>query len=809
VKQWLGARNRRRVLALVAAVVVACAWLAWGAWWRALREQVGQPEPGLDDRWHDGQRVLDRNGALLRELPTDYGRRGRPLALDEIGVRLVAATLVSEDADFYAHDGIDRGAMLRALQQNLRHGRFVSGASTITQQLVKLLDTRGVTSQRDLSIKLREAARAQNLELELGKDRILVEYCNRLPYGHGLVGPELAALAYFGVHSRELSWAQAALLAVLPRAPSALDPYAHLDRALLRQRALLHALHERGQLDEDALARALAEPIELRTIEHPWLAPHFVAMLQAEQRLAPHGATTTTLDVRLQHDVEGLVRTHVTATAEHQARNAAVIVVDNASGEVLAWVGSADHDDVGIDGQVDMVRARRQPGSTLKPFVVAEALAAGHTGAELVADVPTEFVEHGAGVYAPGNFDGRNVGPIALREALAASLNVPMVRLAAELGPARLLASLRALGFTSLDRSADHYGIAIALGTGEVELRELAAAYVALARGGEAIALRVVASETAPVGTRVIDPAIAAAVTEMLSDPLARVRLLAGRSPFDIGFALAVKTGTSSGYRDAWTVGYTAERTVAVWVGNADGSATRGVTGAGGAGPLFADVMRRAMLDVPTRAELFDRGLLEPVEVCALSGMRPGAQCPDRITRRFVPDHLPAEGCALHRAVREQPPAGAGRRHFRCDPDGDTTIVRLPAEFSQWLAQLPDGAPGKDARALPWIAHDRVEGCEEVSLAPPSLRIDAPVEGSVYARASDGPRDVIELRAHPIGTLEVDAIEFVIDGRVVARSSEAPFVARVAVGPGDHELRARPVDRAMAVLSETAHFSVR
>ncbi|MBC8070078.1 MAG: transglycosylase domain-containing protein, partial [Deltaproteobacteria bacterium] len=462
-------RPRRRALALLATASVALAWLGWSAWWERLREQVGRPEPAaLDDRWHDASRVLDRHGTLLRELPTDYGRRGRPLELEEIGPRLVTATLVSEDADFYRHDGIDREAMLRAMQQNLRHGRFVSGASTITQQLVKLLDSRGVSSERDLSIKLREAARAQNLEAELGKPRILVEYLNRLPYGHGLVGPETAALGYFGVHARDLSWAQAALLAVLPRAPSALDPYAHLERALLRQRALLLALHEQGHLDDAALARAQAEPLELRTLEHPWLAPHFVAMLQAEQRLASHGPTTTTLDVRLQHDVEGLVRTHIAATAEHHARNAAVIVVDNASGEVLAWVGSADHDDVAIDGQVDMIRARRQPGSTLKPFVVAEALAAGHTGAELVADVPTEFALHGATVYAPGNFDGRHVGPLALREALAASLNVPMVRLAAELGPARLLGSLRALGFTSLDRNAEHYGVAIALGTGEL-----------------------------------------------------------------------------------------------------------------------------------------------------------------------------------------------------------------------------------------------------------------------------------------------------------------------------------------------------
>lgn len=801
--------RRRRLFAVIAALAIAATWIAWADFWHRMRLEAGSPAQALDDRWHDARRVVDRDGELLRELPTDHGRRGRPLALAEMGDRLVQATLSSEDKDFFEHDGVDRVAILRAIEQNVTNARFVSGASTVTQQLVKLLDTRGVPGPRTAEVKLREAARAQNLEEALGKDEILAEYMNRLPYGHGLVGPEIAAWAYFRMHPRDLSWAQAAMLAVLPRAPSFLDPYEHMDRVLLRQRALLEAMHGDGVLSDRDLARALAEPLELHPIVHPWHAPHFVQMLLAEDRLPTHGLARTTLDLRLQHDVEAMVGTQVAQLADRGATNAAVIVIDNATGDVLAWVGSADHDDAAIAGQVDMVRARRQPGSTLKPFVYAAALAEGHTGSELAADVPTEFVESGGRVYAPANFDGGYLGPIPLREALATSLNVPMVRLASELGAQPVLALLHRLGFASLERDADHYGLAIALGTGEVELRELATAYVAVARGGAAIPLRYTDADPQPSATQVIEPAIAAAVTEALADPLARVRLLHGRSPFDIGFPVALKTGTSSGYRDAWTVGYTAERTVAVWVGNANGEAMTSITGAGGAGPLFADVMRRAMLDVTRRAPLVPADALETIEVCALSGARPGAACHDRVHRKFVPGDAPTEGCTVHVHAREDRRGPDGRTRWRCDAEAEDVVVRLPDEFSAWLARLPEGAPGRDPHGLPWLPASAVTGCDGSEDAVPQLVITSPTDGSILGGAkNDGITDVVPLSATLEGRADVDEVEFVVDGRVVARA-KAPFEARVAISRGDHEVHARPRRDDLAIRSTGARFSVR
>lgn len=493
-------RALRRLAVAVTALGLVAAFVA-GAW-RRYRTAAGEPSRHLRDHWHEGRRVLDRKGEELRDLPSGEGHRGRDMPLDAIGDRMIFATVVSEDRDFFDHEGIAPRAMVRAVAQNLRHGRLVSGASTITQQLVKLLDNEGHPRPRTLREKVKEAARAENLERVAGKRVILEAYLNRLGYGRGLTGPEAAAQAYFGKRAADVSWAEAAFLAVLPRAPSYLDPIAHPERALTRQRLLLDALRDEGYLAPADHARAVAEPVAVRRLLRPFRAPHFVEALIAEGGIAPGPETRTTLDLDLQRDVEGLVATHLASIVALAASNAAVLVVDNASGEVLAYVGSADFDDPSIAGQLDVVRARRQPGSTLKPFVYALAFARGHDGAEVLADVPTRFGEAG-GTYAPGNFDGSFEGPISARESLAGSLNVPAIRLAAELPEGQLLSTLRALGMESLDQDAQYYGLALALGSGEVELRELAGAYVALARGGDRIPLRLVPREGAELGARV------------------------------------------------------------------------------------------------------------------------------------------------------------------------------------------------------------------------------------------------------------------------------------------------------------------
>lgn len=804
IRSWARRLGRAAgVAALAGSAVYGC--------WRAYRASAGEPSVLLDETWHAGTRVLDRQGRLLRELPGPDGNRGRTAKLEEMGERVALATIVSEDRGFYEHEGLDPLAVARAATQNVRHGRLVSGASTITQQLVKLLDHEGKPHPRGLAEKLREAARAANLEEVAPKDTILEAYLNRLSYGHGLVGPEAAARGYFGVPASELSWARAAYLAVLPRAPSFLDPLAHPERVLVRQRALLAALRDEGVLDAASLERALAEAIVPRAPERPFLAPHFVESIRSRLRDDEVGsAIVTTLDLDLQADTEGMVRTHLAAIEDRGARNAAVLVIDNATGDLLAYAGSADFANERIHGQVDMIDSPRQPGSALKPFFYELAFERGHDGAEMLADVPTSFGDASRRAYAPLNFGGTFEGPVSAREALAGSLNVPVVRLLAEIGPEDALARLHDLGFASLDGGASRYGLSLALGSGEVRLRELGAAYVALARGGEVVPLRARAGDPPPVGRRVMPAELAAEIADILADPLARVRGLHGQGPFDLGFPVAVKTGTSAGYRDALCAGFTRERTVVVWVGNADGTPAIELTGALGAGPLFADVMRRAMADVPARAPLYDPALLEDVEVCPLSGRRPGAACPDRAHRKIAKGHVHGETCAVHvRAVAEE--GRSGRAPWRCDPRGDTTIALLPAPFADWLRSEPPGAPGRDPHGTPWYPAGSVPGCKLTTTEPPVVRITSPAPGSVFVvsnRPAGAPR-AIEVRASVLGGAgqQPPAVDFLLDGKVVARSAW-PYTARIMPTPGEHELIAFPSSPDAPADARPSRFSV-
>jgi len=818
--------------------------------WQLLRSTVGEPSAeALEDTWHSGHRIVARDGRILRERPSEAGLRGRERSIEAIGPRLVQATLTSEDREFFEHDGVDRLAIARAALQSLRHGRMVSGASTITQQLVKLVDNRGGPAERTMGIKLREVARAQNLEKSLEKPEILEAYINRLPYGHGLVGPEAAAQGYFGVRSADLSWAQAAFLAVLPRAPSYLDPYRHQDRVLLRQVALLGALHEEGHLSSETYRAALKEPIVLKELRRPFLAPHLVDALLAEGALDEDNAgaeTLTTLDLDLQRDIEGLVRTRMAVLADKGATDAAALVVDNSNGEVLAYVGSADFHDPEISGQVDMIRAPRQPGSTLKPFVYALGLVHGHRASEAIADVATRF-EESSGTYRPVNFGRSYDGPISLREALAGSLNIPAVRLAAELEHGELLEFLRRAGLESLGEPASHYGLALALGSGEVRLRELAEAYMALARGGDRIPLRLRAhgqaglGEALPEGSgaRIVDPSIAAQITEILADPLARVRGLHGRGPFVFPYDVAVKTGTSSGYRDTWTVGYTHERTIAIWVGNADGSGTASLTGASGAGYLFADVVRRVMDDVPSRAPLWDPGALIGVDVCPLSGAPAGPACPDSVRRLEIPrprddqrldgeapqpsadplDHLhqqeSAQTCTMHAHVRRDSMAPSG---WRCDPSASTVAVVLDDEYEEWLLAYgprhsSDLRSADDGEQTPWIARSSAPGCDDQVIGLPTLRVLAPANGAVVLLGSRGGSEAqrveVDITVEPAALAsEIGDLEIILDGRVVGRTSW-PHRTTIPVTAGDHEIIARPADPRQRTLVQSSQISVR
>jgi penicillin-binding protein 1C len=523
---------------------------------------------------------------------------------------------------------------------------------------------------------------------------VLREYLERVALGNSQYGVEAAAQFYFGRPADHLALGQAAMLAGLARSPVRGDPWRAPDVAGAHASQVLGRMESLGMISTEESRVAEATPLDLVPPERAFAAPHFVEALV--ERLGRRGlsdarSVVTTIDPTLQQDVEAIVHSSLVGLEAKHVGQAAVLVLDNASGEVLAYVGSASFLDATREGANDGVLARRQPGSTLKPFAYGLALASGHTPAEVLSDVETHLATP-SGDYAPRNYDRRVHGPVRLRAALANSYNVPAVRLAEMLGPDRVLEVLRRAGFDSLDEGAAHYGAGVVLGDGEVTLRELARAYLGLARGGELVPLVDVRRAVSASGTELplvaeLEPRrfLAADATALLTDILADERARAPAFGLDnalrLPFPVAAKTGTSRAYVDNWTAGFTHERTVAVWVGNFDGRPMRSVSGITGAGPLFRRVMLRAMRDLKA-APLVDSSRFDHAEICPLSGQRAGPECPGVLVESFLPGTAPRTPCAMHRW------------------EGGKAVVDVGPEFYGWargegLASVPIRA-GRD-----------------------------------------------------------------------------------------------------------------
>ena len=578
--------------------------------------------------------VVDRDGEPLRLLSGPLASRGRPVPLAELGARVRTATLVAEDQRYWSHVGIDPVAVARAMWRNVRAGRVTSGASTLTQQLVRMMRPR----RRTLRNKLEEALGALELERRYDKATLLAWYLNHAPYGGLTRGVEQAARGWLAKPAVDLSWAEAAWLAVLPRSPTALNPAQHPRAALVHQRRLLRRLHRLGHLDDDTLAVALSQPIVVRRGRSPFDAPHAADWLQRAHPDRPLRFETT-LDVALQRQVQDLTRQHVARAAHLGVRNAAVVVLDVKDAEIRVMVGSHAWQDSNSAGTVNGALALRQPGSTLKPFIYALAFADGRAPGDTLLDIERHFsTPHGD--WQPENYGRQFHGPVSARVALASSLNVPAVSLLAEVGVDRLQATLGRLGASGLTRRPQHYGLGLALGSGELSLLELAGAYGALARGGRWKPPHLLRRMVSPTGAvhvpivthpvAVLDPQAAWLVGDSLRDARARRLSFPRGGPLDGPWGAACKTGTSKGYRDNWTVCFTSAHVVAVWAGDFSGRPMRdGASGLTGAAPLAHDVL--AALYGAARPPPFARppGLVQR-RLCALSGAPANHACPHR-----------------------------------------------------------------------------------------------------------------------------------------------------------------------------------
>ncbi|HET9040841.1 MAG TPA: penicillin-binding protein 1C [Gemmatimonadales bacterium] len=723
--------------------------------------------------------LLDRAGLPLRSTRAADGALRRWVPLADMDPDLLAAFLVVEDRRFYRHAGVDPRALARAALADLRARRIVAGGSTITMQLARLL----LPTPRTWRGKVSQALWALRIERRLSKQAILEQYLNRVPLGQGAVGVEAAAVLYFGAHAAELSLGQAALLAGLARAPSGDNPLVAPRRARARRAVALDRLVANGFATPSTAERARAEPVLARA-SGAFLAPHFTTLVaewqdRAEAGMPAAGAVRTSLDLPLQLQLEAEVRHTVETLADRGASQAAAVVVDNASGEILAWVGSPDFW-ADTAGQVDMVMSPRQPGSALKPFLYALAFDRGYTPASILPDIARVY-QTSTGPYRPRNYDRRFHGPVRAREALASSYNLPAVHLADRLGVGSLLHVLREAGFTSLGRSAEYYGLGLALGNGDVTLLELANGYRALGNAGVWRPWRWRAAapgELPEPGHRIASARSAALVLDILDDPVARIPGFGVETPLDFPFPVAAKTGTSRHFTDNWAVAVTGGFTVAVWVGNFSGRPMDGVSGVSGAGPLLhRAVLATAARHAPGVLAAPEGAGAVAVRICRLSGLRATARCPSAV-EWFAPGTAPAATCDWHEAQG----------------------VRLPAEFAEW-AQEQGGLPAAAVSApAPSVAGSSpAAGTDSRSVSAPEsgrFRILSPQEGDVYrVPAGVDPRyATVALRA--AGGSAGRGVRWTVDGRP-QRS------ARWALERGPHRIRA--VDRG----GEAAEVGVR
>jgi penicillin-binding protein 1C len=613
--------------------------------------------------------LVDRHGVEVTRVPGEDGR-DEWVALDRVPALAVATLLVSEDDRFYEHGGVDLGGIGRAAWLNARERRVGYGGSTITMQLVWMLHSRG--EPRTLRNKIGESVLAMRVERAVDKQTILEQYVNRAYFGNGATGIEAAARLYFGKPAAALSAGEATLLAVLPRAPTAYDPVRRLDAALRRREHVFALLARHGVLSAAEIERARAQPIAPALHRPARLAPHFAAWaagtLPADVR-ARGGVVTTTIDLALQRRLEEIVREHVASLAHRNLDQAGMVVLDTRSAEVLAMIGSVDPD--GPGGQINITTWRRHPGSALKPFVYAAAIERGDSPASIamdIHDVPSAY--RVVGLTQPER------GPVRYREALAGSYNLAAVHTLEKVGVERMLTAMRAAGIGPLEGNPDDYGLRLALGSAQVRLLDVAAAYGFMARGGRtrpASGVREVKSwagvawrpERRP-DARVFSPATSWLVMDMLADAEARRPAFGQELPIDLPYPVAVKTGTARGFADTVAIGVTRELTVAAWGGTFDGAPTQGLIAMQAAAPLvragFLQAARGRALTLPARPD----GVVDAA-VCPLSGLRPGPHCPHAKHEHFAAGTAPAAACGWHRTdgLHVPPEAEAWARRQR------------------------------------------------------------------------------------------------------------------------------------------------
>ncbi|HUX22923.1 MAG TPA: transglycosylase domain-containing protein, partial [Spirochaetia bacterium] len=586
--------------------------------------------------------VLDSKGGEIQVLPLDGGLRRVYVGWREIPPELVRLILRAEDRRFWFHPGVDPASLIRAFIQNRRTGTTVSGASTISMQLARIITPR----PRKFSSKLIEAWEALQLESRLGKRGVLTLYVNLLPFGQNAEGFQTAATVFFGRPLVELTSEELMILTVMPRSPEEYNPYAN---AKSSREAVLRLAAARGVADdagfEERLGRAYRSVEDpSRTGIWPFRAPQFVEFLRTRPEWKGWDGrkpVRTTLEPELQSYLEFLLAREVEKAAPKRITNGAALFVRPKSMSVAAYVGSVDFSDTAHSGQIDGVQIRRQPGSTLKPFLYSLALEHGFTASTILPDIPSDF---GSGeVYVPSNFNNQFNGPVRLRQALASSLNVPAVYTLERVGVLPFTDLLIADGVDSLAAQRGSLGLGLALGNAEVRLWELVQGYALFLADGRPVRLSLLADSRAPSTRPLVDPRVARLVRDLLTRYPDRTLTFGQGGNTRLTFEGAMKTGTSSQFNNIWAVGFTPDLLGGVWMGNFSGDTVFGAPGSG----IPAGVLAKVLEDFSSHPSFPGLTGLVQARICTLSGELATDACPHTMDEWFLPGTEPGF-CTWH-----------------------------------------------------------------------------------------------------------------------------------------------------------------
>jgi len=812
---------RSRLLKITLLIFLALVVLGTGFSWWAFHDLP--PVDTISTHFFEPSiRITDRFGRLLYEKLPSGGGRNTYVQIQDIPQSIKLATISTEDASFYQNPGIDLVGILRAFWINLKGGETLAGGSTITQQLARtMLLTPHERSERSLLRKLRESALAWELSRRFSKDQILEMYLNETYYGGMAYGVEAASQTYFASPVSELDLAQSALVAGLAQSPGLYNPFTNPDAAKNRQLAVLDLMEKHGSISSTEHQQAAQEPLIYTSAPYPIEAPHFVLMVEDqleslfpgnELRSSSGLLVRTTLDLDWQHQAQEIARRQldtlnrpVGGGLSHNVHNAALVALDPHTGEILALLGSPDYFDASISGAINMALMPAQPGSALKPIIYAAALDPSRTdpwtAAKMILDVRTAFPTHSGQPYVPSNYDMTEHGPVLVREALASSLNIPAVYTLNDVGLESVINLSARLGITTFE-DPQHYDLSLALGGGAVRLLELTQAYAAFDNSGRRVtpvsileirdaAGKVIYTPPPMPQVQVLDERVAWLITDILSDDNARRIGFGANSALKLDRPAAAKTGTTTNFHDNWTIGYTPDLVVGVWVGNADYQPMLNVTGLTGAGPIWSQFMRTILAGKPELSFQRPDGLVQ-AEICGLSGLLPSTDCAYRKTEWFIKGTEPKQQDNLYKRVTMDSRTGQ-----LADP---TT----PPEnhISQVVLNLPTSAQAWAHANHIVLLSDLLTG-SGISSGNGPLQMLSPDPNATFHLTESLPRSSQRVRLAAAGESGLGAVRFYVDGNLVATVDSPPYEAWWILTPGIHHAWAQAVRSTGEQISST------